>query len=63
MSVNRIAENLIAQFEKSWKMLQQAIEKVPDAKWTDSVQKIDKPWQGLRPRNPIRLPARHRENS
>jgi hypothetical protein len=42
--VNRIAEHLIDQFNRSWKILLQAIDKVPDEKWTDSVETIDKPW-------------------
>ena len=41
---NRIAEHLIEQYERSWKMLQQAIEKVPDENWTASVVTVEKPW-------------------
>ncbi|MFW9786115.1 MAG: hypothetical protein ACFFE2_03825 [Candidatus Thorarchaeota archaeon] len=44
MSVNRIAEHLIDQFNRSWKMLRQAIENVPEEKWTEHVESIDVPW-------------------
>ncbi len=51
VSVNRISEHLIDQYERSWKMLRQAIDKVPDEKWTDSVETIDKPWNDTKGMN------------
>ena len=40
----RIAEHLIEQYDRSWNMLLQAIEKVPDEKWTASIEPVKKPW-------------------
>lgn len=51
MSVNRISEHLIDQFDRSWMMLRQAIEKVPDEKWMDSVEAINTPWSETKGKN------------
>ena len=40
----KIAEHLIDQYNRSWVMLLQAIENVPDEKWTDSIESIEIPW-------------------
>jgi hypothetical protein len=42
--MNRITEHLVRQFDRSWEMLTQAIEKVPDERWTDSVESIEVPY-------------------
>jgi len=39
-----IIENLLKQFESSWKMLRQSIENVPDEKWVIGIKPINKPW-------------------
>jgi hypothetical protein len=44
VSKSRIVEHLIEQYERSWKMLRQAIENVPDEKWTSSIEIIETPW-------------------
>lgn len=42
--MNRITEHLVGQFDRSWEMLTQAIEKVPDKRWRESVEIIDVPY-------------------
>ncbi|MFX1606390.1 MAG: hypothetical protein ACFFDD_10825 [Promethearchaeota archaeon] len=42
--MNRIAEHLVNQFDRSWAMLVQAIEKVPNEKWPECIESIDIPW-------------------
>ena len=49
--MNRIAEQLVKQFDRSWEMLTQAIENVPDEKWTDSVENVNIPWSETKGKN------------
>jgi hypothetical protein len=44
MSESRIVEHLIEEYDRSWKMLLQVIEKAPDEKWTAHVESIEMPW-------------------
>lgn len=49
--MNRIAEHLAKQFDRSWEILIQAIEKVPDERWTACVESIDVPYSEMKGMN------------
>lgn len=40
----KIADHLVEQFEASWQLALETINKVPDEKWADGIERIDKPW-------------------
>ena len=39
-----IVEHLVKQYDRSWNLLRECIENVPDEKWTVGIKTIDKPW-------------------
>ncbi|MFW9806833.1 MAG: hypothetical protein ACFFFK_08900 [Candidatus Thorarchaeota archaeon] len=44
MAEKRIADHLVEQFKSSWEITLETIDRVPDEKWTDGIERIDKPW-------------------